>query len=156
MQSGLRPRHLFVVDATVPSIPLGETASALLRQLRPFLQSEAIDIEAKPLDPSDVIVGAGIFDAAVRAPDAEHAVHGGYCCRWHRWWRWRRMMHHRTQTKLIGQAPPRVDRAHCRFDRAPRIRAARERRLKPSSGAIGAVREESQFGRCRCRLAVLA
>jgi hypothetical protein len=57
----------------------------ILCQLRPFIESMSGRVEAKPLDPSEVVAGTGVLHIAIRAPDAEHVFGGGHGCRRH-WW----------------------------------------------------------------------
>jgi hypothetical protein len=73
------------INMPVLHIPKGEATGALHSQLGALIESTLGRIEAKPLDPSNVIASTSVLHAAIRSPHTEHVFHGGDCCCGHRW-----------------------------------------------------------------------
>jgi hypothetical protein len=77
--------QLLQINMPMLRIPKAEAPGTFECQLSPFIESMSGRVEAKPLDPPNVMAGTGVLHAAIRAPDAEHVFSGGHGCRGHRW-----------------------------------------------------------------------
>src|SRR5260370_26812027 len=97
MLRGSRLIQMLRIGMPVLAIPKSEATSTFQRQFCGFLQSTLVRVEAKPFDPSNVLVGTGVLHAAIRAPDSEHVFDGRHRCRGHRW---RRLTSHEALAKL--------------------------------------------------------
>jgi len=73
------------IKMAVLHIPVSEAMGTFERQLGPFIESVSGHIEAKPLDPPEVMASTGVLHAAIRVPDAQHVLGGGHGCLGHRW-----------------------------------------------------------------------